>query len=202
MPNPIKSAVCGDGYTAACRIEDVFKSNGGSFDIEGAGALYQLQYGTRGDTHWTEEAEARTGAGFILPGTTGIQFRNAVAGQNATVSAVIAPPAQPFAQIFASSSAATAPGTSLTGIIASNGTTTAGAGFTSARTGAGVYVITFTTPFAAPPVVVPCAFITAGTERLIDLAAAPTAAGFTVHTLNAAGAPTDADWNFIVTAVV
>lgn len=203
MPNPLDNVLCPDtAPTAATTIQDVFESNGGNFDVQAQDAFFQLQFGQQGTAEWGLVLRARPGSGIIPSGATGIRFWNAVAGQIARVSAVIFPSAHPAAFTNATASAATAPSTMLTGIIASNGTTTAGAGFTSSRTGAGIYVITFTTAFAAPPVVLALAFITAGTERLIDLAAAPTAAGFTVHTLNAAGAPTDADWNFIATAVV
>lgn len=86
---------CGDNYTDAATIRDVFGSGGGVFEVQNQPVKYKLQYGGQGVDYWTSEAVVGTGGGTIPPGVTGLAFRNAVAGQTAVVSALIRPAAQP-----------------------------------------------------------------------------------------------------------
>lgn len=87
----------------------------------------------------------------------------------------------------------------LTGLIASDGTTTAGTGFTSARSSAGVYVITFSPMLTAVPVVIAQSLFTSGFISAV-FTVAPTTGGFTVTTFSG-GSPTDCAWNFFTVPV-
>lgn len=87
----------------------------------------------------------------------------------------------------------------LTGLIASDGTTTAGTGFTSARSSAGVYAITFSPMLTAVPVVVAQSLFTSGFISVV-FTVAPTTSGFTATTFSG-GTPTDSAWNFFTVAV-
>lgn len=89
------SVACGDGYTDAATISQVFGSGGGAFEIQDQPAFYKLQYGGQGSDTWTDEQQLGAGGGTIPPGVTGIAFRNASNGVVATVSAYIIPAAQP-----------------------------------------------------------------------------------------------------------
>jgi hypothetical protein len=89
------NVVCGDNYTDAATIRDVFGSGGGVFEITNEPVVYSLQFGGQGADNWTEEATIGTGGGTIPPGCTGVRFRNATAGLPATVSALIRHIAQP-----------------------------------------------------------------------------------------------------------
>lgn len=95
MATEFTSVTCGNDYTNAATIRDVFESGGGVFEVDNHAAIYKLQYGGLGADYWTDEATIGTGGGSIPPGVTGIAFRNATAGQNAVVSALIRNRAQP-----------------------------------------------------------------------------------------------------------
>jgi hypothetical protein len=95
VPNPLNSVLAPDNWTEACTISDVAGGRGGNFAVKDFAVLYALQYGGRGSYEWTDEAEIDPGGGSIEAGATGVRFRNRTAGSVATVSARIAPPAQP-----------------------------------------------------------------------------------------------------------
>lgn len=83
----------------------------------------------------------------------------------------------------------------VTGIVAANGTITAGTGFSVVHSGTGVYAVTFSPVFPAAPVVLTTPV---GTSRLSpDYSAGnPTATGFTLQLKDASNTLTDAIWNF------
>ena len=86
----------------------------------------------------------------------------------------------------------------LTGrITGSSGATAAGTGFTSSRSSAGVYVITFTTAFAAAPVVVGNVIVAAGGSLTFKVQAV-SASSATVFTGSDAGVGVDQDFGFLV----
>lgn len=82
----------------------------------------------------------------------------------------------------------------LTGIIAANGTITAGSGFTVNHSGTGVYVLTFSPALSATPVFVPFAF--GGNTAEITVAATVSAVTINVLSGSLAGSLTDGVWNF------
>lgn len=89
MPG-FNAQTCGDGYTDACTIENVWTSGGGWFVVSTAGVFVQLQYGTPANPEWTAEQQLGTGAqGTVPAAASGIRFRNSLAGTNATVTAFI-----------------------------------------------------------------------------------------------------------------
>lgn len=91
MPNPLNNVTCGDDYTDAATISDVWNSNGGWYSINANSVYAQLQYGTLGEPFWTQEQLLAVGSsGGLGSDCIGIRFRNAVAGQNATVGGAIA----------------------------------------------------------------------------------------------------------------
>lgn len=95
-------------------------------------------------------------------------------------------------------SAAGVTGVSIGGIVSSAGAALAGSGYAVVRTGVGVYVVTFSAPFAATPVI---SLAVQSNGRVADYAA-PAASGFTCQIWNtAAGAPDDQPWNFLATAL-
>lgn len=89
------SVACGDQFTDAATIRDVFGSGGGVFEVQGNPVSYTLQFGGQGEDFWTQEATIGTGGGTIPPGVTGVRFRNFIAGSVATVSALIRHKNQP-----------------------------------------------------------------------------------------------------------
>lgn len=123
----LDSVSCGDDYTAAATIEDVYASPGGYFAVYNADCFVELQYGRHGQEWWTLEVRAPVGNGVLAPGTIGVRFRNAVAGSVATVSAALAAEAEPPLAIVAggNSSSPTVAGASSVPIVAAGpGTTT------------------------------------------------------------------------------
>ena len=91
MPNPLNNVTCGDDYTDAATISDVWNTGGGWFVVSNASVFCELQYGVRGEWYWTLEQILGEGAsGSVGNDCTGIRFRNAVSGQNAVVSGAIA----------------------------------------------------------------------------------------------------------------
>lgn len=100
MANAEFTAVaCGDDYTPAATITDVFQSSGGIFQVQDQPARYQLQFqrdGQQGSDYWTRERQIGAGGGSIPRGATGIRFRNASPGVIATVSAQLALADEPY----------------------------------------------------------------------------------------------------------
>lgn len=196
---------CADDYSNAATIEGVSASNGGWFNVSGNDAFVELEYGPPGQRQWKTEELVPVGTaggnGVIAPGTTGIRFRNAVAGSVAVVSAGIATHDEPPLTLQASGQAASTKSSVITGIIPAAGTTpTAGTGFTYTHTnGTGIYVFTFTTAFVARPVIL----CTANEAALLFFqVSAISASGFTVTITNSVGATNDHAFNFTAQAVV
>lgn len=81
-----------NGQTAI--LQNVYGSKGGFFAIANNPAFVQQQYsrqGQQGSEDWTEEVELGAGANVTLsPACIGVQFRNAVAGKIATITAQLA----------------------------------------------------------------------------------------------------------------
>jgi len=113
----LDNVICGDGYTTAATISDVIGSSGGYFSIVNNDVYMELQYGQQGQTNFTDEIHIPAGGGVLVPGTTGVRFRNYIAGRNATVSAALAEKSEPAIQINATGVASTSgiitPATSL-----------------------------------------------------------------------------------------
>jgi hypothetical protein len=88
----ISRVTCGDDYTKAATLRDVWTAAGGWLTVATNSAILQLQYGHSGDDLWTDEQQLDPGAFATLPPTycTGARFRNAVAGQNAVVGVTFA----------------------------------------------------------------------------------------------------------------
>ncbi len=95
----LNNVSCPDQYDPSGKvaaIQDIFPvpNGGGWFALQpnGNSAFCQLQYGTAqyGSGGWAEEQVLGSGAyGTIPPNATGIRFRNAVAGKQAVVTAVL-----------------------------------------------------------------------------------------------------------------
>jgi hypothetical protein len=83
-------------------------------------------------------------------------------------------------------------GAALTGIVAGNGTIIAGTGFTITRTAVGTYTVTFTTPFAAAPVML--GQDVAATRVCCWASVTASSAQFLI--VNTAGTAVDDAWNF------
>lgn len=84
-------------------LSQVYNSRGGWFSITGQPVFVQMQYGPQGSGNvWTEEVEVGAGAfAYLDPKCTGVRFRNAVAGQVATVTAQISEGDEPPLSIIA-----------------------------------------------------------------------------------------------------
>jgi hypothetical protein len=205
MPNPLTGVVlAGTAYADAATIQDVWNPNGGSFLILNGSIVYSLQYGHLGQSFWTQDQQSVPGGGVIPPTATGVKFKNLSSAAPATVSAIIAQGNEPaLALTFAGALA----GASLTGIVNANGTIAAGTGFTVNRTGAGVYVVTFTAAFSAAPDVQmtmtdPLGWqVATGGFACIFGATSVTGAGFTAKFITPAGGAFDAPFNFTAQAV-
>ena len=92
----IDSVSCGDEFTAAATIADVLGSSGGGATVSANDAFVAVQYApARGQTIWTNEVHAPQGGIILAPGTTGVRFRNYVAGKVAVVSANLSFPREP-----------------------------------------------------------------------------------------------------------
>lgn len=105
----IINQACSDDFAANVTRENVLRSNGGGFSVSGADAFVSVQFGSQGQTSWTEEVHAPIGVGYIEKGTTGIRFRNFVAGQVATISANLSENAEPAVSFGAGGQASTTP---------------------------------------------------------------------------------------------
>lgn len=90
----------------AATLQDVIDSAGGYFNITNAAVYVRLQFGRRGQGVWTKETRVPIGGGILAKGTSGIAFRNAVAGQAATVDAALAELSEPAVQIAATGQSA------------------------------------------------------------------------------------------------
>lgn len=108
MDNPFSDVVCGDDYTQAATIQDVFDSKGGYAIISGADAFMRRQYGSLGENYWTDEVHVSQGNVELFAGTIGVQFRNFIAGVPATVSAEITHKPWPGFSLSASGAASSA----------------------------------------------------------------------------------------------
>lgn len=104
----IDSQQTSNNYTPACRLDEVWNSSGGYFQISVADVFMQLQWGPKGQEQWTNEvhvgASSSAGASGVLnPGTIGVAFRSYTAGTPATVSAALAAEAEPPLYLTSSS---------------------------------------------------------------------------------------------------
>lgn len=86
---------CGNDYTSAATLSEVWRSNGGSFVVTVNDVFMELQYGNLGQTYWTDEVHVPVGNGILSPGTVGVRFRNWTSGKNATITAVLASEVEP-----------------------------------------------------------------------------------------------------------
>ncbi len=105
----LDSVSCGDDYTLAATLEDVFQSNGGYFAVTGNDCYAKLAYGNRGQVDWTPEVHVPIGNGQLYPGTVGIQFRNYTQGATSVVSAALSTKNEPVLSIGAGGNATVAP---------------------------------------------------------------------------------------------
>lgn len=134
----------------------------------------------------------------------GLQIKSAIPGTPAQVYGYLVEPGvaglgvgTPFTQAI-SSSGLVSSNNVVTGIILANGNPYAGTGYSSVRTGAGRYTITFTTPFAATPAI----NVEANTATPVTVILPTIAANmFTVAFDTPAGVATDAVMVFSAQAV-
>lgn len=91
----LDSVSCGNDYTDAATIQDVFGSNGGYFVVNGNDVFIQLQHGIFGISAWTREVHVPVGNGILQRGTAGIRFRNYHSGQVAVISAALSEEVEP-----------------------------------------------------------------------------------------------------------
>lgn len=195
----ITQVACGDQYTNATTLSEVFNSSGGYFTIQDNDAYVELQYGGLGQFYWTNEAPVPVGNGILQAGTTGVRFRNLTPGLAATVTAALYAEAEPALIITAGGLATPSTGMTITGAVNSTGTVAWGSGFSVAHPSTGVYNVTFTTAFGATPT--PVATGGAGNPGVSITNIATT--GMTVNTFNTtSGAASDAMFTFIVEATV
>jgi hypothetical protein len=176
-------------------------------------ALMQFLVGKGGNVHWTDEREWAAPAGasiinsFRVSNIKGVRFRNAIAGLRARIICTLASAddADPIfeagllsAGAIASTGAVSATA-AITGTVSAAGAAVGGTGFTANRTGVGTYQITFTTPFPAPPTVIP-AISTDGTTQgqvnVVGLAAGQ----ITIETTDSTGALADRGFMFLAFA--
>lgn len=117
----LDNVACGDDYTEAATIENVYASSGGYFSITQNDVFVQLQFGRHGLEEWTDEVRAPVGNGILAAGTLGVRFRNATTGQAAVVSAALAAEAEPPLTIVAGGQAsATSPAGSSSVVISTS----------------------------------------------------------------------------------
>lgn len=95
-----------DNYTDAASLTEVIESAGGYFNVTGADVFMEVQYGIAGLTQWTDEVHIPIGGGILIRGTTGVRFRNFIAGTAAVVSAALAERNEPAIQIAATGQSA------------------------------------------------------------------------------------------------
>lgn len=80
------------------------------------------------------------------------------------------------------------------GAVSSTGTVAKGSGFSSSRTSAGIFVVTYTSAFAAVPVLVATAFVSGGVR--ITGISSESASGFTIEIRNDGATLSDAAFSF------
>lgn len=101
MPG-LNNVSCGDGYTDAATVSDVWNSKGGWFSVSTQSVYVQLQYGDLGSSYWVTEQLLGAGAFASVDDTcVGVRFRNATAGQTASVTAYLAQGNEPPLSIIA-----------------------------------------------------------------------------------------------------
>lgn len=100
------NVACGDDYTDAASILGVIDSSGGYFNVSGADVFMKLQWGPSGQAKQTDEVHVPVGGGVLAAKTSGVLFRNFVAGSVATVSAALAEKTEPAIQIAATGQSA------------------------------------------------------------------------------------------------
>ncbi len=195
MPNPLNTVACGDNYTDAATIKDVFQSGGGAFQIQNQPVFFKCQYGGQGVDAWTEEQQLGVGGGPVPPNVTGVAFRNAVAGKTATVSAFIVPKGQPSLSLAFPGAVASA---LIKGQVNSDGSIHNSDGsFSVVKSGAGQYDITFTTAFAVAPTVVASPVITGQPTRAAIIDAFALTTGVRIMTSTPTVGFADTAFNFI-----
>lgn len=91
----LDSVNCGNDYTDAATISNVYNSSGGYFAVTGNDAYARLIYGRHGQLLDTAEFHVPIGNGILYPNTVGIKFRNYVAGSVAVVSGALSLPTEP-----------------------------------------------------------------------------------------------------------
>ena len=195
----LDSILCGNDYTVAASVQDVYNSNGGYFVIQNNDTYMRMQYGTLGNTTWTQEVHVPVGNGILQPGTLGVQFRNYTAGSVATVSVSLSNQTEPALALTAGGQAGT-PVVSLingvTGSVSPTGTVVSGSGWSATNPGAGQYVVTFSPALTAVPIVVATAYN--GNSFIVDLPAPATAAGFNAYLYEIVSATLlNKPWGFI-----
>ncbi len=146
-----------------CQLGPIDNAVGALVDVWNNSVRLQIAKGTGTQIEWLPAPYGRLRSptqGLTIIGCRGIRFKSAVPGSPARIVADLYLPGDPpFSggtpneQILSSAGQAIS-SNMITGIVAANGTITAGSGFSVNRTAAGIYVITFTSPFSAAPVVV------------------------------------------------
>lgn len=143
-------------------VGDVFAS--GYFVVANAAAFVQYQHGVYSQADPSQEIYCPP-ATYPLYGTDtdplgGLKFRSAVTGVPAQVFGVLYKKGEAsllagseFAATVAPGGGITVGGNMITGIVSGAGLIVAGTGFTVVRNGVGDYSVTYTTAFAAVPVV-------------------------------------------------
>jgi len=137
----------------------------------------------------------------------GVRFKSAVPGSPAQVFGglfqlgdVTLSPANQFTGALSSSGKFTPPGSSLiTGIVLSTGAINNGTGFTVAKGAAGIYTVTYTTPYPGTPVVVVTVAQGPSPTKLFAEMPTSSSVSFDVNIFSDAGVLTDATFNFLST---
>lgn len=97
----LTNEACGNDYTPAAELADVWNGRGGWFAVKANAAVYKLEYGDA-PGNWSDEAQLDPGAFLNLPDDcVGIAARNATPGAVAVVSAAIAEGDEPVPSIAA-----------------------------------------------------------------------------------------------------
>lgn len=164
------------------------------FQVANAAIFYQLDESPDGNGTWTKERFLAPSIGSFDRVCSGVRIRSAVATAPARVSLELldeldltggADSFAPFTStVAADGGVSTGPSMILTGRVNADGTIAGGTGFTVAFNGLSTYTITFTTPFAALPVVAVQATNASGAGL-----SGVTASQFVVTTQGAAPAP-------------
>lgn len=101
----LDSVSCADTFPqqvgSGASIAYVYRSNGGYFAVTANDVMLQLAYGPRGDERWTLPMHIAPGNGILIPGTTGLAFRNYTPGAIAIVSAGLAEASEPSVSLTA-----------------------------------------------------------------------------------------------------